>query len=94
MARLTEQDVTEIIEVLENELHGVPRLDRIEKMRMKTKIRHQASWLSLVLDPTPKKIFVKLRSRLSDVFFLFPYAFSDNFKEFLDEKIKNSVSNH
>jgi hypothetical protein len=91
---LREKDVTEIIEVLENELHRAPRLDKIEKMRMKTKIRHQASWLSLALNPTPKKLFDKLRSRLSDVFFLFPYAFSDNFKEFLDEKITNSVSNH
>ena len=92
MARLSDQDVTEIIEVLENELHGVPRLDRIEIMKMKTKIRHQASWLLSTLNPTPKKLFEKLKSRLSDVFFLFPYGFSDDFKELLDEKIANSVS--
>ena len=91
MARLSDQDVTEIIEVLENELHGVPRLDRIEIMKMKTKIRHQASWLSSVLDPSPKKLFEKLKTRLPDVFFLLPYGFSENFKELLDEKIANSV---
>lgn len=91
MGRLSEEDVLEIIEVIELELYSVPRLDKIEKMRMKTKIRHQASWLLSVLNPTPKKLFDKLKSRLSDVFFLFPYGFSDNFKEFLDEKITNSV---
>ena len=92
MARLSEEDVTEIIDTLELELYSVPRLDKIEKMRMKTKIRHQASWLLSALNPTPKKLFEKLKSRLSDLFFLFPYGFSDNFKEFLDEKIKKSVS--
>ena len=89
MARLREEDITEIIEVLEYELYRVPNLNKIEKMRIKTKIRHQVSWLSTVINPTPKRVFDKLKNRLPDVFLLFPYGFSDNLKEFLDEKLRN-----
>ncbi len=88
MARLSEEDVQEIIEMLEYELYSVPQLNKIEKMRMKTKIRHQAGWLTTVLNPTPKRVFDKLKTRLQDVFYLFPYRFSDDFKEFLDEKLR------
>lgn len=89
MARLSEEDIKEIVEMLEDQLYSVPKLDKIEKMRVKTKIRHQVRWLSTIINPTPKRVFDKLKNRLSDVFFLFPYGFADNFKEFLDEKMKN-----
>ena len=89
MARLSEEDVREIIEVLEEELYSVPQLNKIEKMRMKTKIRHQAGWLTSVLNPTPKRVLDKMKSKMSDVFMLLPYGFNDNFKEFLDEKLRN-----
>lgn len=89
MARLSDEDVREIIEVLEEELYSVPQLNKIEKMKMKTKIRHQAAWLTSVLNPTPKRVLEKMKSKMSDVFTLFPYGFNDNFKEFLDEKLRN-----
>ena len=89
MARLSEEDVQEIIEALEYELYSVPQLNKIEKMRMKTKIRHQAGWLTSVLNPTPKRVLDKMKSKMSDVFMLLPYGFNDNFKEFLDEKLRN-----
>ena len=34
MARLSDEDVREIIEVLEEELYSVPQLNKIEKMKM------------------------------------------------------------
>ena len=89
MARLSEEDVREIIEVLEEQLYSVPQLNRIEKMKMKTKIRHQAAWLTSVLNPTPKRVYDKMKSKMSDVFMLFPYGFTDEFQEFLDEKLRN-----
>jgi len=93
VARLSEEDVNEIIEMLEYQLYSIPQLNKIEKMRMKTKIRHQASYLISVLNPTPKRLFDKLRSRMPDVFYLFPYGFSDEFQEFLDEKLRNLKAN-
>ena len=89
MARLSDEDVREIIEVLEEQLYGVPQLNKIEKMKMKTKIRHQAAWLTSVLNPTPKRVYDKMKSKMSDVFMLFPYGFNDEFQEFLDEKLRN-----
>ena len=89
MARLSEEDVREIIEVLEEQLYSVPQLNKIEKMRMKTKIRHQAGWLTTVLNPKPKRVFDKMKTKMSDVFMLFPYGFNDTFQEFLDEKLRN-----
>ena len=89
MARLSEEDVREIIEVLEEQLYSVPQLNKIEKMKMKTKIRHQAAWLTSVLNPTPKRVYDKMKTKMSDVFMLFPYGFNDDFQEFLDEKLRN-----
>ncbi len=94
MARLSEEDVREIIEVLEEQLYCVPQLNKIEKMKMKTKIRHQAAWLITVLNPTPKRVFDKMKSKMSDVFMVFPYGFNDTFKEFLDEKLRNLKATH
>jgi hypothetical protein len=56
---------------------------------VKTKIRHQAAWLTSVLNPTPKQVLDRMKGKMSDVFMLFPYGFNDNFKEFLDEKLRN-----
>ena len=89
MARLSEEMIREIIEMVENELYSIRGLDRIEKMKIKTKIRHQSKWLMTVLNPTPKIVLDKMKKKMPDVFCLFPYGFSDDFKEFLEEKMRN-----
>jgi hypothetical protein len=89
MARLSEEDVLEIIEMLEEETIRIPNITRIEKMRYKTKIRSHVGWLRSVLNPTPKKILDKFSQRLSQFFYQLPGGLSDDFKEFLDEKLKD-----
>ena len=84
---LNKHDVREIIEMLEDGLHFVPKLTSADKMRMRSKIRRQDNWLLDLKKPTTKSIFMKLDVRLSDVFNLYPYGFSDKLKEKLDEKL-------
>ena len=89
MSRLSEDDVREFVEILEEQLQSVPQLDRIEKMRMKTKVRHQAAYLRTILNPTPKRVLDKLRSKMPEVFRAMPYDVSDTLQDFLDEKIRS-----
>jgi hypothetical protein len=89
MSRLSEDDVREVVELLEEKLQSVPQLDRIEKMRMKTKVRHQAAYLRTILNPTPKRVLDKLRSKMPEVFRAMPYDVSDTLQDFLDEKIRS-----
>jgi hypothetical protein len=89
MSRLSEEDVREIVEMIEEQLQSIPQIDRIQKMRMKTKVRHQAAYLRTILNPAPKRVLEKLKSKMPDVFNAIPYGFNDTIQDFLDEKIKN-----
>ncbi len=85
MARMSEDMVREMNEMIENQLQCVQGLDRIEKMKMKTKIRQQSKWLGAVLNPSPKIILEKMQNKMPDVFSALPYGFRDELKEFLEE---------
>ena len=86
MPRLGTRDVREILDMLEDGINFVPKLDKIEKMKMRSKIRKQASWLLELRNPTAEMIFLTLEHRLSDVFSLYPYGFSDRLRKLLREK--------
>jgi hypothetical protein len=81
VSRLTNRNVKELIEMLENELNSVSTLDRIEKTKMRSKIRKQSRWLLAFGNPTPEKIIKKLAQKLPDLFSLYPYGFFDMLKE-------------
>jgi hypothetical protein len=89
MSRLSKQDVSEIIDLLENELDSIRKLDRIEKMKMRSKIRKQTNWLISFGNPASEKIFKKLEDKLPDVFSLYPFGFSDTLKKLLKVKVAN-----
>ena len=89
MPRFSKNHVNEIIETLENELDSIKKLDRIEKMKMRTQIRKQANWLFTFRNPTPVKIFDKLEEKLPGVFSLYPYGFSDKLKDLLKKSIEH-----
>ena len=89
MARLSEDMIRELNEMMENQLQCVKGLDRIEKMKLKTKIRQQSKWLGAVLNPSPKVIMEKIQKKMPDVFSALPYGFRDELKDFLEENIKN-----
>ena len=89
MARLSEDMIREMNEMMENQLQCVQGLDRIEKMKMKTKIRQQSKWLGAVLNPSPKILLEKMQKKMPDVFSALPHGFRDELKGFLEENIKN-----
>ena len=86
MAGLSPGDVREILQMLEDGISLMPRAGKMEKMKMRSKIRRQSNWLSGLSSPTPDMLFHKLQERLSDVFSLYPYGFSDRVKKLLEEK--------
>jgi hypothetical protein len=90
MERLSKEDVRAIIEMIENELSSVPRLDKIQKMKMRVKIRQQQNWLLAYTNPTSDQIFRKLEGRLSDILSFYPYGFSDRLQEMLSLRLKKS----
>ena len=90
MARLSEEMVNEMTEMIENELQGVHGIDRIEKMKMKSKIRQQSIWLGAILKPSPKIVMEKLQKKMPDVFTALPYGFRDELRKYLEENINPS----
>jgi hypothetical protein len=94
VARLSEDMIREMNEMIENQLQCVQGLDRIEKMKMKTKIRQQSRWLGAVLNPSPKVIMEKMQKKMPDVFSALPCGFRDELKDFLEENTRNFGKRH
>jgi len=92
MARLDTRDVKEILDMLEDEISFIPKLNKIEKMKMRSKIRKQANWLLAWSSPTAEIIYQRLEERLSDVFSQYPYGFSNRVKKLLKVKSEGLLS--
>jgi hypothetical protein len=65
MARLNPRDVGEILQMLEDGINLMPKLDKREKMKMRIKIRKQFNWLSGLSNPTAEMLLLRLEERLS-----------------------------
>jgi hypothetical protein len=78
--------VTEILELLEGELDSLPRLDKVEKMKWRSRIRQQENWLTALDELKPDKVLVKMKARLSEVFRLYPPSFPEKLVELLKKK--------
>ena len=87
MARLRPDDVREILQILEDGINLMPKLDKMDKIRVRSKIRKQYGWLSTLSDPNVDTIYRKLEERLSDVFALYPFGFDDRIKKILARKL-------
>ena len=92
MPRFNPRDVREILDMLEDRLNSIPKIGKIEKMKMRSKIRRQGSWIFALLNPTSEMVFERLEERLPDIFPLYPYDFRDKLKRFLEEKSKRLSS--
>jgi len=88
MDRFSKHDVREIIDMFESELIIIPKMNKIEKIKMVSRIRKQRSWLLAFRNPTSERVFRKLEERLSGLFSVCTYGFSDKLKELLELKIK------
>ena len=89
MSRFGKRDVKDILELLENELDAVPRIERVEKMKMRSKIRQQENWLSSYDDPKPAKVVLRLEGRLGEIFRLYSSSFKEKLSALLQEKCSN-----
>lgn len=87
MARLNPGDVRDILQALEDGMSLMPKLDRMEKMRMRSKIRKQVTWLSGLNNPTAEMVLRGLQEKLSDALSRYPYGFGDSLKRLVEEKI-------
>ena len=88
MDRFSKHDVRDIIDMLENELIIIREMNKIEKMKMVTRIRKQRYWLFALRNPASERVFNKLEERLSDLFSVCTHGFPDKLKELLELKIK------
>jgi|GEM_PF-2244847 len=86
MSRFGKRDVTDIVELLEKELDALPRLDRVERMKLRSKIRRQETFLLTFEDPKPAKVILRLEGRLSEVFRLYSSSFKEKLGGLLEEK--------
>lgn len=86
MARLRPDEVREILQLLEDGVTLIPKLDKMDRIRIRNKIRKQYNWLSALSEPHIDTIYRKLEERLSDVFVLYPVGFADRVKKALAKK--------
>jgi hypothetical protein len=75
MASLEKSDVLEIIKMLEDELNLIPKVDKMQKMKMRGQIRKQVGWLLSYRNPSANRLYTGLEHRLPEVFSIFPYDF-------------------
>ena len=87
MASFDKQEVKEILDLLEEELNLIQKLDKIEKMKIRSSIRKQANWIMGVRNPTTDRVYRVLEDRLSDAFSVYPYEFSNKLRDHLEIKI-------
>jgi len=87
VARLTQGEIREILQMLEDGINLMHKLDRVQKLKMRSRIRRQITWLTDLRNPTAEFIFHGLEERLSDLFSSYPYGFSDKLRKLLKEKL-------
>lgn len=87
MARLRPDEVREILQILEDGMQLMPKLDKMDRIRIRNKIRKQYSWLAMLNNPHADTLYRKLEERLQDVFRLYPFGFEERFKKLLTRKL-------
>lgn len=92
MPRFNPRDVKEIVDMLEDGIISIPKLTKIEKMKMRSKIRNQYGWISALSNPHAGMIYQRLEERLCNIFPLYPCDLRDKLKKLLKEKSKRLVS--
>ena len=71
-------DIEKIRQLFEDGLKRAQQLDRVEKMKVRAKIRKEINLVLSWKNPKPDTVFNRWRERLSDVFSLFPHRFRDD----------------
>jgi len=89
MKRLKGQEIQKVIQLFENELGMLPKVNRTDKMRLRKKIQNTLMPLLNAPGVTPEIVAQRVESRLEDVLALFidPNLFMSKLNNLLHEKL-------
>ncbi len=85
---LKHDDLEDIRLLFEDALKRIQKIDKIERIKIRGKIRRELNNIIGWKNPTPDRILKRWDSRLYDVFSIFPYWFRDDLQKMLSNKIK------
>ena len=85
---LKPDDIEDIRLLFEDALKRIKKIDKIERIKIRAKIRRELNSIIGWKNPTPDRILKRWDSRLYDVFSIFPFQFRDDLKKLLSKKIK------
>ena len=85
---LQPHDIEDIRLLFEDALKRTQKIDRIERIKIRARIRRELNNIIGWKNPTPDRILKRWDNRLSDVFSLFPYQFRDDLQKMLSKIIK------
>ncbi len=85
---LKPDDLEDIRLLFEDALKRIQKIERIERIKIRGRIRRELNNIVGWKNQTPDRILRRWDSRLSDVFSLFPYFFRDDLQKLLSIKIK------
>jgi len=84
MDGLKKTDLRHLIDLFETELNLVPKLAKIEKMKMRSKIRRELYCLMVLSNQTAPRLLKRLEEKLPEVFSACPYEFSDKLRRLIE----------
>ena len=89
MKRLKGQEIQKVIQLFENELGMLPKVNRTDKMRLRKKILNTLMPLLNAPGVTPEIVAQRVENRLEDVLALFidPNLFMSKLNSLLHEKL-------
>lgn len=81
-------DIEDVRLLFEDALKRVQKIDKIERIKIRGKIRRELNNIIGWKNPTPERILKRWDSRLSEVFSILPYWFRDDLQRMLTKIIK------
>ena len=85
---LKPHDIEDLRLLFEDALKRVQKIDKIERIKIRSKLRRELNNISGWKNPTPDRILKRWDSRLSEVFSLLPNWFRDDLQKMLSTKLK------
>jgi hypothetical protein len=85
---LKPHDIEDLRLLFEDALKRVQKIDKIERIKIRGKIRRELNNIMGWKNPTADRIIKRLDSRLCNVFSVLPYWFRDDLLKMLSTKLK------
>lgn len=85
----TPNDIEKIRQLFEDGLKRAKGVDRLDKIKIRAKIRREISLISSLKNPTTDMLLGRWKYKLSEVFSQFPQQFGNELKSHLQKILKN-----